>query len=72
MGRQRAGGAPLTVWVFILLFHLPSFGGDTRIRFEFQTQDGCERIQKVVIQELQEKHMKKFDVIQDCTPETRP
>lgn len=53
-------------WVFILLFHAATFGGDFRLEFQTQTQDGCERLQKVVLKEI-EKQLPylKFEV-QDC------
>ena len=59
-----------TVWVFVLLFFLPSFGGETHVRFEFNTEDGCQRIQKVVIRQLAENGMQKYTLLQDCTQES--
>mgnify|MGYP001586564502 FL=1 len=53
----------------MLLFQLPSFGGDVRVRFEFQTLDGCQRIQKVVLRELAQNGMQKFVLEQDCQQE---
>ena len=60
------------VWVFILLFQLPSFGGPTAVAFGFQTEDGCRRMQKVVMRELTERQMTRFTVVQDCTPISAP
>ena len=62
----------MTIWVFILLFQLPSFGGPTSVAFAFQTEDGCRRMQKVVMRELTERQMTRFTVIQDCTPTPAP
>ena len=52
------------IWVFILLFTLPTFGGPVRVQFEFASQDGCQRIQKVVLRELAQNAMQKFDLIE--------
>ena len=60
------------VWVFILLFQLPSFGGPTAVAFGFQTEDGCRRMQKVVMRELTERQMTRFTVVQDCTSTLAP
>lgn len=47
---------------FILTFSLPSFGGETEVRVTTRTEDGCERLQKVITRELQDRKMEKFTV----------
>jgi hypothetical protein len=51
-------------WIFVLLFTLPTFGGPVRVQFEFTSLDGCQRIQKVVLKELAQNAMQKFDLIE--------
>lgn len=60
----------MTVFVFLLLFALPSFGGPITVRFEFQTLDGCQRIQKVVMRQLAENGMNKYELV-ECAKEIR-
>lgn len=50
----------MNIFVFLLLFTMPSFGGAVKVRFEFQTLDGCQRIEKVVLRELEKNGMNKF------------
>ena len=38
-------------WVFVLLLHAATFGGDFRVEFHTETEDGCRRLQKVVVRE---------------------
>ena len=54
----------MTVFVFLLLFTMPSFGGAVKVKFEFQTLDGCERIQKVVTRELAKNGMDKYELVE--------
>lgn len=54
-------------WVFLLLFTLPSFGGPVTVRFEFTTEDGCRRIQKVVVRELAEAGSNKYQLVECYT-----
>ena len=42
----------VTAWVFVLLLHLPTFGGPVRVKFEVTTEDGCRRLQRVVTREM--------------------
>ena len=42
----------LAEWVFVLLLHLPTFGGPIRVKFEVTTEDGCRRLQRVVTREM--------------------
>ncbi len=59
----------MNVFVFLLLFTMPSFGGPVKVRFEFQTEDGCQRIQKVVTRELATYAMNKHELV-ECHAET--
>ncbi len=54
----------MTAFVFLLLFTLPSFGGPVKVRFEFQTLDGCQRVQKVVTRQLSENGMNKYELVE--------
>ena len=54
----------MTTFVFLLLFTLPTFGGPVTVRFEFQTLDGCQRIEKVVTRKLAENGMNKYELIE--------
>lgn len=58
----------MNVFVFLLLFTMPSFGGPVTVRFEFQTLDGCQRLQKVVTKELATYAMNKHELV-ECHPE---
>ena len=40
--------------------------------FGFQTEDGCHRMQKVIMRELSERQMTRFTVVQECTPTPTP
>lgn len=51
-------------WVFLLLFIMPSFGGEVRVQFEFTSLDGCQRLQKVVTRELATYSMNKYDLVE--------
>ena len=53
----------MNVFVFLLLFNLPSFGGDVKVTFEFSTLDGCQRIQNVVTRQLAENGMNKYELV---------
>ena len=33
-------------WVFILLLHAATFGGDFQVQFHTQTEEGCQKLQK--------------------------
>ena len=53
----------MNVFVFLLLFTMPSFGGPVRVQFEFTTLDGCQRIQKVVTRELAKNGMDNYELV---------
>lgn len=40
-------------WAFILLLHAATFGGDFRVEFHLETEEGCRRLQKVVVREAE-------------------
>ena len=61
---MHSGGIRILSWVFLLLFTLPSFGGPVTVRFEFTSEDGCQRIQKVVLNELDKNGMNKYDLVE--------
>ena len=54
----------MNVFVFLLLFTMPSFGGPVKVKFEFQTLDGCQRLQKVVTRELAQNGMDKYELVE--------
>lgn len=39
-------------WGFALLLTAAVYGGDFRVEFHTQTEDGCRRLQKVVLQQI--------------------
>ena len=52
------------IWVFLLLFTMPSFGGPVSVKFEFTTEDACQRLQKVVVRELATYSMNKYTLVE--------
>ena len=42
----------MTLWVFILILHLTSFGGKVTTTVEAQTYEGCTRLRNLVIDKL--------------------
>ena len=56
---------PTIIFWFILTFSMPSFGGNVDVRVEAQTLEDCEKLQKVIVRELQDRRMAKF-TIREC------
>ena len=54
--------------MFILLLHAATFGGDFQVQFHTQTEEGCWKLQKVVMRQI-EKEMPylKFE-LRECRP----
>ena len=52
----------MTVWAFVILMAVPTFGGVLEVRFQTETEEGCRKLQRVVEREL--KHMKYQ--VEDC------
>ena len=51
--RRRGVGAE--GWVFILLLHAATFGGDFQVQFHTQTEEGCWKLQKVVMRQIEKE-----------------
>lgn len=51
-------------WVFILWLSAATFGGPFSVEFHTQTEDGCRRLQKVVMREASNMNL-KYEV-EDC------
>ena len=60
----------MSVFVFLLLFTLPSFGGPVEVRFQFTDLDSCKKLQKVVVRQLAEMSMNKYE-LRECREETK-
>ena len=43
---------PMTIWVFVILMAVPTFGGALEVRFQTETEEGCRKLQRVVEREL--------------------
>ncbi len=39
-------------WVFIVMLMSPTFGGNIQVKFETTTEDGCHRLRKVIVREM--------------------
>lgn len=54
----------MLTWVFLLLFALPSFGGPVEVKFTFTTEDACRRLQRVVVREMAQISMNKYELVE--------
>ena len=64
--RRRGVGAE--GWVFVLLLQAAVFGGDFQVQFHTQTEEGCQKLQKVVVRRI-EQDMPYLKVeIRECRP----
>ncbi len=42
----------VSLWVFVLVLFLPSFGGEVRAIVQANTWEACDRLRKVVVRQL--------------------
>lgn len=57
----------MTLWVFVLLLNLPSFGGPVSVNVTTATEQGCHALRRAIVQALGgEKNIK--GTVEACRP----
>ena len=51
----------MLVWIFVISLMMPSFGGPVHVTVDATTEDGCQRLRKVITREM-DKLSTRYDV----------